>query len=356
MATRTASNQCLMCPKGEGTCNCAGCKGFFCTQHFIEHRKQLSKQLDDDVVSAHDQFSEKINKIKQSNSSPSALLSKIDQWQTATVEKIQKAAEKAREQVIQLFNKDKETITKRFEQLKKEILTRRETDSFVEHDLECMKENINQLQQDLGQLARTPNITLHIDQGDQIDWNRFIYAEYEQPAPEPALIPKSKIILNVKNPPAGMPKTPFNINEFKRVYSNEDTATKAIPYFWQNFDSTHWSIWLCEYKYPEELTKVFMTCNLISGMFQRLDKLHQNAFSSMCVFGTDNDNTIAGLWFWYGLELVFELLPDGQADYESYKWTRLQVGDEETKQRINQFFLWEGPYNGKAFNQGKIFK
>ncbi|CAF1926556.1 unnamed protein product [Rotaria magnacalcarata] len=183
MATRTASNQCLMCPKGEGTCNCAGCKGFFCTQHFIEHRKQLSKQLDDDVVSAHDQFSEEINKIKQSNSSPSALLSKIDQWQTATVEKIQKAAEKAREQVIQLFNKDKETITKRFEQLKKEILTRRETDSFVEHDLECMKENINQLQQDLGQLARTPNITLHIDQGDQIDWNRFIYAEYEQPAP-----------------------------------------------------------------------------------------------------------------------------------------------------------------------------
>jgi elongation factor 1-gamma len=110
-----------------------------------------------------------------------------------------------------------------------------------------------------------------------------------------------------KDPFADMPKTTFNMDEFKRVYSNEDTAGKAIPYFWTNFDNEHCSIWFCEYKYSDELTQVFKTCNLISGFYQRLDKLRKNAFGSMCVFGEDNNNTIAGIWVWRGHELAFEV-------------------------------------------------
>lgn len=110
-----------------------------------------------------------------------------------------------------------------------------------------------------------------------------------------------------KDPFAEMPKSSFNMDEFKRVYSNEDTVGKAIPYFWQNFDKDNMSIWFCEYKYPEDLTQVFMTCNLISGFFQRLDKLRKNAFGSMCVFGENNNNTITGIWFWRGQGLAFEV-------------------------------------------------
>ncbi|CAF0915896.1 unnamed protein product [Adineta steineri] len=159
-----------------------------------------------------------------------------------------------------------------------------------------------------------------------------------------------------KDPFADMPKTSFNMDEFKRVYSNEDTATKAIPYFWTNFDKENLSIWFCEYKFPEDLNQVFMTCNLISGMFQRLEKLRKNAFASMCVFGENNNNTIAGVWFWRGQELAFELQSDWKVDYESYNWKKLPVDDEKTKQIVNNFFLWEGDHNGKKFNQGKIFK
>lgn len=110
-----------------------------------------------------------------------------------------------------------------------------------------------------------------------------------------------------KDPFAEMPKPSLNMDEFKRVYSNEDTATKAIPYFWNNFDKENCSIWFCEYKYPEDLTQVFMTCNLVSGFFQRLDKLRKHAFGSMCVFGENNNNTIAGIWFWRGQQLAFEV-------------------------------------------------
>lgn len=104
-----------------------------------------------------------------------------------------------------------------------------------------------------------------------------------------------------------MPKTSFNFDEFKRVYSNEDTAEKAIPYFWNHFDKENCSIWFCEYKFPEDLTQIFMTCNLVSGMFQRLDKLRKNAFASMCVFGENNNNTITGVWVFRGQQLAFEV-------------------------------------------------
>jgi len=159
-----------------------------------------------------------------------------------------------------------------------------------------------------------------------------------------------------KDPFAEMPKTSFNMDEFKRVYSNEDTAEKALPYFWKNFDKENLSIWFCEYKYPEDLTQIFMTCNLVSGFFQRLDKLRKNAFGSMCVFGENNNNTITGIWFWRGQELAFQLSPDWQVDYDSFSWKKLSPDDENTKKLVNQYFLWEGEHDGKKFNQGKIFK
>lgn len=60
-----------------------------------------------------------------------------------------------------------------------------------------------------------------------------------------------------------MPKSSFDLDDFKRFYSNEDES-KSIPYFWQKFDSENYSIWLGEYKYNNELTKVRKHARLIS--------------------------------------------------------------------------------------------
>lgn len=40
-------------------------------------------------------------------------------------------------------------------------------------------------------------------------------------------------------------------------------------------------------------------------MFQRLDKLRKNAFSSVILFGSNNDSTISGIWVFRGQELAF---------------------------------------------------
>lgn len=159
-----------------------------------------------------------------------------------------------------------------------------------------------------------------------------------------------------KDPFDSLPKGTFNMDDFKRSYSNESEDV-SVPYFWTKFDAENYSIWYGEYKYNEELTKVFMSCNLIAGMYQRLDKMRKQAFASMCLFGGDNDSTISGVWVWRGQELAFPLSPDWQIDYDCYEWKKLDAGSEETKKLVKQYFSWEGTDKaGRKFNQGKIFK
>ncbi len=165
------------------------------------------------------------------------------------------------------------------------------------------------------------------------------------PAPEKA-----------KDPMGALPKGNWDMDDFKRFYSNND-EDKSIPYFWQKFDAANYSIWRCDYKYNDELAMVFMSCNLIGGMYQRLEKLRKNAFASMCLFGKDNDSAISGIWVWRGHDLAFELSEDWQIDYSSYDWKKLDANSDETKKLVEQYFKWEGKdLSGKTFNQGKIFK
>merc|ERR1712198_244900 len=79
------------------------------------------------------------------------------------------------------------------------------------------------------------------------------------------------------------PKGTFDLEEWKRFYSNNDEP-ESVKWFWEHFDHEDYSIWRGDYKYNDELTMVFMSCNLIGGMFQRLDKLNKNAFASVCLF------------------------------------------------------------------------
>lgn len=180
--------------------------------------------------------------------------------------------------------------------------------------------------------------------------------EEKKPDPEEDDDPTEMAMEKTKDPMALLPKGTFDMDDFKRFYSNNE-EDKSIPYFWQKLDKENYSIWRCEYKYNDELAMVFMSCNLIGGMYQRLDKLRKWAFASMCLFGENNNSTISGIWVWRGQDLAFDLSPDWQTDYSSYDWKKLDADSEETKKLVEQYFKWEGCDNGgRKFNQGKIFK
>merc|ERR1711973_71757 len=159
-----------------------------------------------------------------------------------------------------------------------------------------------------------------------------------------------------KDPLAALPKGTFDLEEWKRFYSNND-EDDSIKWFWEHFDAENYSIWRGDYKYNDELAMVFMSCNLIGGMFQRLEKFKKNAFASACLFGEDNNSSISGIWVWRGQGLAFELSEDWQIDYSSYDWQKLDPNTDETKALVKQYFKWEGAdKDGRKFNQGKILK
>jgi len=175
----------------------------------------------------------------------------------------------------------------------------------------------------------------------------------ETPAAEaPAMPPKKK------DPLDELPAGTFNMEDWKRFFSN-NPEEEAIKYFWDNFDTTNYSIWRCDYKYNDELTMVFMSMNLIGGMFQRLEKMKKNAFASVCLFGESRKSSLSGIWIWRGQELCFDLCEDWQIDCYSYDWKKLDPTSDDTKAQVKQYFTHDESskdLEGRAFNQGMILK
>lgn len=152
------------------------------------------------------------------------------------------------------------------------------------------------------------------------------------------------------NPLDLLPPSKFVLDEWKRVYSNEDTRTKALPWFWENLDKEGYSLWFGEYKYNDELTKTYMTANLVGGFMQRLERLRKYGFGSVLILGQDPTLKIVACFLVRGQELPAEFKECD--DTEHYNWTKVTDFSDATKEKVNQYFAWDLP----EFNQGKVFK
>ncbi|KAL0570158.1 hypothetical protein V5O48_011802, partial [Marasmius crinis-equi] len=109
----------------------------------------------------------------------------------------------------------------------------------------------------------------------------------------------------VKNPLDDLPKSSFNLEDWKRAYSNKDTrgADGALEWFYQNFDKEGFSIWRVDFKYNNELTQTFMSSNQIGGFFNRLEASRKYLFGSVGVLGKTNDSVISGVLIGRGKDI-----------------------------------------------------
>lgn len=168
--------------------------------------------------------------------------------------------------------------------------------------------------------------------------------EQDKPAPKP------------KHPLESLPKPDLAIDDWKRKYSNEETREVALPWFWENFNPDEYSLWKIDYKYNDELTQTFMSSNLITGFFTRLDASRKYLFGCASVYGKANDSIIQGAFMVRGQEAhpAFDVAPD----IDSYDFIKLDPSKD--KEFINDMWAWDKPVevNGKAyeFADGKIFK
>lgn len=169
---------------------------------------------------------------------------------------------------------------------------------------------------------------------------------------EPAPAPKPKHPLDL------LPKPTVPLDEWKRQYSNNDTAT-GLKWFWENMNLTEeYSIWKVHYKYNEDLTLVFMSNNLIGGFNARLEASRKHIFGCASVFGENNASIIEGAFVIRGQDYLpaFDVAPD----YESYDFIKLDPNNAEDRAFLEGQWGFDKPItvDGKEYPNadGKVFK
>ncbi|KAI9459828.1 elongation factor 1-gamma [Russula earlei] len=159
-----------------------------------------------------------------------------------------------------------------------------------------------------------------------------------------------------KNPLDLLPKSTFNLEDWKRAYSNKETRGSggALEWFYQNFDKEGFSLWRVDFKYNEELTQTYMSSNQIGGFFNRLEASRKYLFGSIGVLGTRNNSIISGALIARGLDIkpVVDVAPD----WESYTYERIDLTNAEQKAFFEAALAWDLEIGDKKWVDGKNFK
>jgi elongation factor 1-gamma len=92
--------------------------------------------------------------------------------------------------------------------------------------------------------------------------------------------------------------------------------------------------------------------NQIAGLFNRLEASRKYGFGSVGVLGVANDSRIAGVFIARG----HDILPIVQValDWESYGYTKLDLGNSEKKAFFEAALAWDLEIDGKKWVNGKV--
>lgn len=170
-------NRCSICQKTGSMCICGGCKSVFCLKDFNEHRQQLSNKFDHDILRFHDELN---SRIKQLNESSNDLFTQINRWESATVEKVHKAAEGARQKLNKILTQERDAFKEQFANLTKQIRLQREENSFVESDIQLLRNKLMKMQQLLRQLSGQDKSNITLVENTKINWYTLIYPQKQQ--------------------------------------------------------------------------------------------------------------------------------------------------------------------------------
>jgi len=135
----------------------------------------------------------------------------------------------------------------------------------------------------------------------------------------------------------------MNLDEWKRQYSNppggKSDNYSAMPWFWENYNSDEFALYLQDFKYQKENKLDFMTNNKAKGFMQRSDGLRKYAFGVMQVLDTtekDDHYTLKGVWLFQGQD--DEGMQLANPEHETFNWTKLDATNPDHKKLIEDYW------------------
>ncbi|CAF3133489.1 unnamed protein product, partial [Rotaria sp. Silwood2] len=142
MASARQQKPCVGCQNGVVTCT--GCEKRFCLPHLNEHRQMLDKRMDE-VVHEHNQLREALN---PQGSAPH-LLSRIDEWEQASIRQIKDTAKQVRADLEACFDRTKHRLTNLLGNMAEQLKSSQTSNVYTEKELDGWMRQLEQLRQKL---------------------------------------------------------------------------------------------------------------------------------------------------------------------------------------------------------------
>jgi chromosome segregation ATPase len=166
MAAGISKSRCVICEKEKATSKCSGCLEDFCFDHLVEHRQQLSQQLDY-LENQRNLFQQNLFELKTNSSNQ-----QIDQWEQESIHKIQQTAVEAKELLMKYTNEHMTQMAIKLTKITEELKEIRQENDFNEIDLIKLNEKLEELEE---KLTKVPSIFIEQDSSTFINklsvWN-----------------------------------------------------------------------------------------------------------------------------------------------------------------------------------------
>lgn len=137
------------CPK-LGYVICGGCSEWFCKIHFCDHRESINNRIGGPI-----QEQQQFDKLIEDDSPLLKILSRIDTWETKSIECIHQTAKQVREDAKTLFLQTKLKVTFNLEKLSEELQRNKVEQEFTEIELDKWSRKLKLFREQLETLADT---------------------------------------------------------------------------------------------------------------------------------------------------------------------------------------------------------
>lgn len=140
MSRANERTPCAKCKTAGGIAICDGCNQSFCSNHFVEHRQNLSLEMDT-IGQNYDELRRDLTAEPKEH----PLVARINTWEQQSIEQIKKAAETARDDLQKLINEIKLELEATAYLVVTEIKSSRNSDDFTENDFQRWTEQLKEL-------------------------------------------------------------------------------------------------------------------------------------------------------------------------------------------------------------------
>lgn len=163
--------KCERCNSQRGSARCEDCGTLYCLPCLTIHHSELSKSFQE-LVDIRNEVQEICN-LAQSlvrSQKLSYNLNEINQWENEMIDNVRKTATRARNQVVTATNASLVSIRSQMEELSQCMQNKEKEGSYLEKDIEQLKNQLQYIQKEIGQMAEK----VRVKTSTNIDWNSLI--------------------------------------------------------------------------------------------------------------------------------------------------------------------------------------